>query len=53
VASRLFVNDRTVRNRLASAYGKLDARHRAEAVLGDVDWGIISLELTPSGAPER
>jgi two-component system, NarL family, response regulator DegU len=46
VASRLLVSDRTVRNDLSSVYGKLEARHRTEAVLDSVRWGIISRELS-------
>lgn len=48
VASRLLVNDRTVRNDLSTAYGKLEARHRTEAVLDSVRWGIISREVSSS-----
>jgi DNA-binding NarL/FixJ family response regulator len=46
VASRLLVSDRTVRSDLSSVYGKLEARHRTEAVLDSVSWGIISRELS-------
>ena len=46
VASRLFVNDHTVCRDLSLAYGKLDARHRAEAMLDRVHWGIISREVS-------
>ena len=50
VASRLLVSDRTIRHDLSSAYGKLEARHRTEAVLDTVHWGIISRELSSSSA---
>ena len=46
VASRLLVNDRTVARDLSSAYGKLDARHRTEAILNSVHWGIIAREVS-------
>ena len=46
VASRLLVNDRTVSRDLSSAYGKLDARHRTEAMLNRVHWGIIAREVS-------
>jgi len=46
VASRLLVNDRTVSRDLSSAYGKLDARHRTEAMLNSVHWGIIAREVS-------
>jgi DNA-binding NarL/FixJ family response regulator len=52
VASRLLVSDRTVCHDLSSAYEKLDARHRTEAVLGRVQWGIISRKVS-AGARER
>jgi DNA-binding NarL/FixJ family response regulator len=48
VASRLFVNDRTLRGDLSSAYGKLEARSRTEAVLDSVRWGIISRDVSSS-----
>jgi DNA-binding NarL/FixJ family response regulator len=50
VASRLYVSDRTIRNELSSAYGKLEARSRTEAVLDSVSWGIISRELSSAAA---
>jgi DNA-binding NarL/FixJ family response regulator len=50
VASRLLVNDRTIRHDLSSAYGKLEARHRTEAVLDTVHWGIISREVSSSAS---
>jgi DNA-binding NarL/FixJ family response regulator len=46
VASRLFVSDHTDCRDLSSAYGKLDARHRTEAMLDRVHWGIISREVS-------
>jgi DNA-binding NarL/FixJ family response regulator len=46
VASRLLVNDRTVCSDLSSAYGKLDARHRTEAIFNSVHWGIISRQVS-------
>jgi len=46
VASRLFVSDRTVAYDMSSAYGKLDAQRRTEAVLDRVHWGIISREVS-------
>lgn len=50
VASRLLVSDRTIRHDLSSAYGKLEASHRTEAVLDTVHWGIIARELSSSSA---
>jgi DNA-binding NarL/FixJ family response regulator len=50
VASRLLVNNRTVCNDLSSAYGKLDARHRTEAIFNSVHWGIISREVSSTAA---
>ena len=53
VASRLLVNDRTVVSRdLSSAYGKLDARHRTEAMLNSVHWGIIAREVSSTAGQE-
>jgi DNA-binding CsgD family transcriptional regulator len=52
VASRLLVNDRTVCGDLSSAYGKLDARHRTEAVLDGVHWGIIAREVSSNAGPD-
>ena len=46
VASRLLVSDRTVSGDLSSAYAKLDSRHRTEAMLDRVHWGIISREVS-------
>ncbi len=46
VASRLLVNDRTVSRDLSSAYAKLDARHRTEAMVDRVHWGIIAREVS-------
>ena len=43
VASRLFISGKTVKNHLASIYGKLDARDRTQAVLSAVRIGIIRL----------
>jgi DNA-binding NarL/FixJ family response regulator len=51
VASRLLVSDRTIRHDLSSAYGKLETRHRTEAVLDTVRWGIISRDV--SSGPAR
>jgi DNA-binding NarL/FixJ family response regulator len=50
VASRLLVSDRTIRLDLSSAYGKLETRHRTEAVLDSVRWGIISREVSSATA---
>lgn len=44
VAARLFISAKTVRNHLASAYAKLDARDRTQAVLRAVRMGIIRLD---------
>jgi DNA-binding NarL/FixJ family response regulator len=44
------VNDRTIRHDLSSAYGKLEARHRTEAVLDTVHWGIISRDVSSSAS---
>ena len=52
VASRLLVNDRTVARDLSSAYGKLDARHRTEAILNTVHWGIIAREVSSTAGRE-
>jgi DNA-binding NarL/FixJ family response regulator len=52
VASRLLVSDRTVCLDLSSAYGKLDARRRTEAMLDREHWGIISREVSAT-AQER
>jgi DNA-binding NarL/FixJ family response regulator len=43
VAGRLFISGKTVKNHLASIYGKLDARDRTQAVLSAVRIGIIRL----------
>jgi DNA-binding NarL/FixJ family response regulator len=53
VASRLLVNDRTVCNDLSSAYGKLETRHRTEAIFNSVHWGIISREVSSTAAGGR
>jgi DNA-binding NarL/FixJ family response regulator len=53
VASRLLVNDRTVARDLSSAYGKLDGRHRTEAILNSVHWGIIAREVSSAAERER
>jgi len=50
VASRLLVNDRTVSRDQSSAYGKIDARDRAEAMLDSVHWGIIAPEVSSTAA---
>jgi two-component system response regulator DegU len=44
VAARLFISGKTVKNHLASAYAKLDARDRTQAVLRAVRMGIIHLD---------
>lgn len=44
VAAELFISVKTVKNHLASAYAKLDARDRTQAVLRAVRMGIIRLE---------
>jgi hypothetical protein len=36
-----------------SAYGKLDARHRTEAILNSVHWGIIAREVSSAGGREN
>jgi DNA-binding NarL/FixJ family response regulator len=43
VAERLYISPRTVKNHLASAYAKLGARDRTDAVLRAVRRGIIRL----------
>lgn len=43
VAAQLYISVKTVKNHLASAYAKLDARDRTQAVLRAVRMGIISL----------
>jgi DNA-binding NarL/FixJ family response regulator len=43
VAQRLFISAKTVKNHLASIYGKLDARDRTQAVLSAVRIGIVRL----------
>ena len=53
VASRLLVNDRTVSRDLSSAYGKIDARDRTEAILNSVHWGIISREVSSTAGRDR
>jgi DNA-binding NarL/FixJ family response regulator len=53
VASRLFVNDRTVFRDLSSAFGKLDARQRTEATLDSVHWGIIAREVSSNTGRDR
>ena len=40
------MNDRTVSRDLSSAYGKVDARDRTEAMLNSVHWGIISRKVS-------
>jgi DNA-binding NarL/FixJ family response regulator len=44
VAARLYISTKTVRNHLASAYQKLDARDRTQAVLRAVRMGIVRLD---------
>jgi DNA-binding NarL/FixJ family response regulator len=53
VASRLLVNDRTVSRDLSSAYGRIDARDRTEAMLNSVHWGIISREVSSTAGRDR
>lgn len=43
VADSLFISQKTVKNHLASIYGKLDARDRTQAVLQAVRMGIVRL----------
>lgn len=43
VAEQLFISQKTVKNHLASIYGKLDARDRTQAVLKAVRLGLIDL----------
>jgi DNA-binding NarL/FixJ family response regulator len=43
VARRLFISPKTVRNHLAAAYAKLDARDRTEAILSGMRLGIVAL----------
>jgi DNA-binding NarL/FixJ family response regulator len=43
VAERLYISPRTVKNHLASAYSKLGARDRTDAVLRAVRQGIVRL----------
>lgn len=50
VASRLLVNDRTIRHDLSSAYGKLESSHRTEAVLDTVRWGIVSRDISSTAS---
>ena len=44
VAARLYISAKTVKNHLASAYQKLDARDRTQAVLRAVRMGIVRLD---------
>lgn len=44
VAADLYISVKTVKNHLASAYAKLDARDRTEAVLRAVRMGIIRID---------
>lgn len=44
VAAALYISAKTVKNHLASAYAKLDARDRTQAVLRAVRMGIIRLD---------
>lgn len=44
VAERLYISIKTVKNHLASIYGKLDANDRTQAVVQAVKLGIIRLE---------
>jgi DNA-binding NarL/FixJ family response regulator len=53
VASRLLVNDRTVSRDLSSAYGKIHARDRTEAMLNSVHWGIISRDVSSTAGRDR
>lgn len=43
VAEQMFISQKTVKNHLASIYGKLDARDRTQAVLQAVRMGIVEL----------
>ncbi len=43
VAERLFISPKTVKNHLASAYDKLGARDRTDAVVRAVRQGIVQL----------
>ncbi len=44
VAAALFISVKTVKNHLASAYARLDARDRTQAVLAAVRMGIVRLD---------
>lgn len=44
VAERLYISVKTVKNHLASAYQKLDARDRTQAIVTAVRMGIIRLD---------
>lgn len=44
VADQLYISQKTVKNHLASIYGKLDARDRTQAVLRAVRMGIVRLD---------
>ena len=44
VAERLYISVKTVKNHLASAYQKLDARDRTQAILRAHRMGIIKLD---------
>lgn len=43
IARELFISAKTVKNHLASIYGKLDARDRTQAVLSGMRLGIVQL----------
>jgi two-component system, NarL family, response regulator DegU len=43
VAGQLYISQKTVKNHLASIYGKLDARDRTQAVITAVRMGIVKL----------
>jgi two-component system, NarL family, response regulator DegU len=44
VAAKLFISAKTVKNHLASAYQKLDARDRTQAILAAVRLGIVTID---------
>src|SRR5205085_10531744 len=47
VAAKLYISQKTVKNHLATIYQKLDARHRAQAVLQAVRIGTIQPDSPP------
>ncbi|MEO7397759.1 MAG: response regulator transcription factor [Ilumatobacteraceae bacterium] len=44
IAARLYISQKTVKNHLASIYGKLDVRDRTQAVVTAVRMGILRIE---------